>query len=127
MKAWPATHGVNLSVHPVTALANSTSAAPVWPAGYAERQAYKRGVMRPSWKWYGVKTLHRTMAKGRPIATDSLYSRTMTLVEERVVILKARNFDEAIKRAEVEARVYSRSCRHRNRYGQHVRSRYLGL
>jgi hypothetical protein len=30
-------NGVNLTVRPVTALANSASAAPVRPAGYAER------------------------------------------------------------------------------------------
>ena len=32
-----ANNGVNLTVRPVTALANSASAAPARPAGYAER------------------------------------------------------------------------------------------
>ena len=32
-------NGVNLTVRPVTALANGASAAPVRPAGYAERWA----------------------------------------------------------------------------------------
>jgi len=82
--------------------------------------------MRTAWEWYGVKTLHRVAASGRPTATDKDYSPTMTLVEERVVIVKARSFKEAIQRAELEAKAYSRLCRHRNRYGQQVRSRYLG-
>jgi len=34
-----ANNGMNLSVRPVTALANGASAAPVRPAGYAERYA----------------------------------------------------------------------------------------
>jgi hypothetical protein len=32
-----ANNGVNLTVRPVTALANNASAAPARPAGYAER------------------------------------------------------------------------------------------
>lgn len=82
--------------------------------------------MRNTWKWYGVKTLHRTQASGRPLGTDKAYSRNMTLVEERVVILRARSFDEALRRGESEAREYARECWHRNPYGQAVRSRYLG-
>jgi hypothetical protein len=50
----------------------------------------------------------------------------MTLVEERIVVLKARSFEEAIRRGEVEAKKYARQCQHRNPYGQQVRSRYLG-
>jgi len=37
MNSGPANNGVNLPVRPVTALANSASAVPVHPAGYAER------------------------------------------------------------------------------------------
>src|SRR5438093_2174363 len=82
--------------------------------------------MSVTWKWFGVKTLHRVTPSGRPIATDNDYSRSMTLVEERVVVLRARSFDEAVSKAEAEAKEYSRSCRHRNRYGQRVQSRYIG-
>jgi len=77
--------------------------------------------------WYGVKTLHRVAALGRPVATDRSHSRTMTLVEERTVVFRARSFKEALKLGEAEAREYSRSARYRNRYGQKVRSRYLGF
>jgi Domain of unknown function (DUF4288) len=73
-----------------------------------------------------VKTLHRAQPIGRPVGRDKRYSRTMTLVEERVVLLEARSFGEAIRRGEAEARRYARRCRHRNPYGQQVRSRYLG-
>ncbi len=33
---------VNLTVHPVTALAYGASAAPVWPAGYAANKAFQQ-------------------------------------------------------------------------------------
>src|SRR5215470_16323813 len=82
--------------------------------------------MGKAWKWYGVKTLHRTQPTGQPVGRDKLYSKTMTLVEERVVILEARSFREAIRKGEAEARKYARRCRRRNPYGQQVRSRYLG-
>ena len=47
------------------------------------------------------------------------------MVEERVVIVKARSGDEAIRIGESEARRYARSS-HRNPYGQRVRVRRLG-
>jgi len=50
----------------------------------------------------------------------------MTLVEERVVVLKARSVKEAIQKAEADARRYAAECRHRNPYGQRVRTRYIG-
>jgi hypothetical protein len=64
--------------------------------------------MSKAWKWYGVKTLHRTQPIGRPVGRDKLYARAITLVEERVVILEARSFEEAIRRGEAEARKYAR-------------------
>jgi Domain of unknown function (DUF4288) len=82
--------------------------------------------MRATWKWYGVKTLHRTEVRGRPGGRDAHYSNRMALVEERVVVLRARSFEEAIEKAEAEAKEYARGCQHRNPYGQRVRSRYLG-
>jgi hypothetical protein len=82
--------------------------------------------MKTTWKWYGIKTLQRTEPTGRPIGKDKYFSPSMTLVEERVVLVKARSFEEAIKKGEAEAREYARQTRHRNPYGQAVRSRYLG-
>jgi hypothetical protein len=57
--------------------------------------------------WYAVKTLYRSEGLGRPTATDSAYDPAATLVEERVVLLKARSFQDAIRAAEKEARAYA--------------------
>ena len=82
--------------------------------------------MRGGWEHYGVKTLYRIEAVGRPRGKDRAYSREVTLVEERIVLLKARSFDEAIRKAEIEAEKYAADDPCRNRYGQRVRRRYLG-
>ena len=50
--------------------------------------------------------------------------KDMTMVEERVVLVKARSGDDAIRFGQAEARRYSRSS-HRNPYGQRVRTRPL--
>ncbi|MBI3606699.1 MAG: DUF4288 domain-containing protein [Nitrospirae bacterium] len=81
--------------------------------------------MRSPWKWYGVKTVYRCEPSGRPLGTDECYSKMATLVEERVVLLKARGFDEAIEKAKREARGYV-SDSYRNPYGQQVKNRFLG-
>lgn len=75
--------------------------------------------------WYGVKTLYRWEPVGRPLGIDRHYSSDVTLAEERVVVVRARNADEAIRKAEREARRYSAKS-YRNPYGQWVRTRSLG-
>ena len=75
--------------------------------------------------WYGVKTLFRLGAVGKPAKEDAKYDPGTTLVEERVVLFRARGFAEAVQLAEREARSYARH-RHRNPYGQQVVTRYLG-
>ena len=68
-----------------------------------------------SWRWFGVKTLFRTdSGAGVP-----------TLVEERLVLLRARTADEAIRAAEREAAGYV-APPFLNNAGQEVRMRYLG-
>jgi len=81
--------------------------------------------MSRGWQWFGVKTLYRMSPRGRPKGTDALYAENLSLIEERVVLVRARSFDEAIKKAEKEAREYARE-RYRNPYGQEVVTRYLG-
>ena len=76
--------------------------------------------------WYGVKTLFRTAAGGKPVARDAAYDGSVFLVEERVVLFKANGFDAAIRAAEKEARRYARR-RYVNPYGQRVVTRYLGV
>jgi hypothetical protein len=76
-------------------------------------------------KWYGAKTLYRARAYGGAIATDRYHDPQASLVEERVVLFRARSFDDAIEKAEKEAATYVKDT-HVNPYGQTVRVRYLG-
>ena len=78
-----------------------------------------------SWRWYGVKTIYRTKAIGKPRHADARFDAEGTLIEERVVLFRARNFDEAIRKAGKEAHAYS-TASYRNIYGQRVVQRYLG-
>jgi hypothetical protein len=75
--------------------------------------------------WYGVKTLFRSRALGRLAATDGRFDPRVDLVEERVVLFRARSFETAILKAEVEAGRYA-NRRHRNPYGQEVVTEFLG-
>ena len=76
-----------------------------------------------SWKWFGVKTLTRWEAIGKPKSIDENFDADATLVEERIVLIKARSFDEAIKKGEKEAENYL--AEYKNFYGQKVKQRYL--
>lgn len=78
-----------------------------------------------AWNWYGVKTLYRTTVVGTPNLVDRYYEEGATLVEERVVLFRARSFNEAAAKAEQEAREYARGKRV-NRYGQTIKQRFLG-
>ncbi len=77
-----------------------------------------------SWKWYGVKTVYRSEAIGTAKWVDADYSDGATLVEERIVLLRARSSDEAIAKAENEAKEYAKGT-YKNVYGQTVKARYL--
>ena len=80
-----------------------------------------------SWRLFGVKTAYRFDARGRARNTDSSYDPLTTLVEERVVLIRARSLDEAIRKAKTEARRYVRTLgSYRNVYGERVRSRCPG-
>lgn len=76
-----------------------------------------------SWKWFGVKTLFRSETVGKPKAVDKNFDEDATSIEERIVLIKARNFDEAIKKGEIEAKAYLFD--YENIYGQKVKQRYL--
>lgn len=82
--------------------------------------------MTKSWKWFGVQTLYRTAPSGKPLAKDKHYSADVTMVEQRITIFRARSYDEAIRKAEADAKAYAVACPHRNPYGQPVKTRYLG-
>jgi hypothetical protein len=72
-------------------------------------------------KWFGVKILVRTEAVGRPRVRDADYDPDGTLVEERVVVVRAGDAKEAFVRARRAAEI----GRYRNAYGQKVRQRVL--
>ncbi len=76
-----------------------------------------------SWKWFGVKTLTRWETIGKPKSVDENFDADATLIEERVVLIKARSFDEAIKKGEKEAK--NNLSEYKNFYGQKVKQRYL--
>ncbi len=60
---------------------------------------------------------------GKPKTVDGNFDSDATLLEERVVLIKARSFDEAIKKDENEAANYL--SEYKNFYGQKVKQRYL--
>src|SRR4051794_8957759 len=43
------------------------------------------------WKWFGVKTIFRVEASGTPRKTDDRFDPDVTMVEERVVLIRARS------------------------------------
>ena len=77
-----------------------------------------------SLRWFSVKTLYKTQASGTPKRTDAAYFPDAVLVEERVVLLRAEDVEDAIQRGEAEAREYA-SDEHMNPYGQRVYTSYL--
>jgi uncharacterized protein DUF4288 len=83
-------------------------------------------VRRKQVKWFGVRTLYRVEAFGRPVAKDKHFDSSLTLVEERVVLVRARTHAEAIRKAEREAKRYAAFVSWRNPYGQRLKQRYLG-
>lgn len=89
---------------------------------------WSTGEMTPSQKekWFGVKTLYRTRASGRPHTRDRHYDPEATLIEERIVLIRATDFGQALKAAKREALRYGRKD-HENLYGQRVQTRFLGV
>ena len=75
--------------------------------------------------WYGVKTLYRTVAQGRPRNRDEQYDGSVASVEERVVLFSARSASSALSKAVTEARKYARMATWLNAYGQTVRTEFL--
>ena len=75
--------------------------------------------------WYGVRTLYRVTAEGKPNSPGKHFDPGSTLIEDRVVLFQATGFDDAIAQAVKEARAYCRRIRFVNPYGQKVRMRLL--
>jgi hypothetical protein len=77
-------------------------------------------------RWYAVKSLLRVEAFGDPVGADDDYDPEGTLIEERVVLIRARSFEDALRRGEKEADAYAAGA-HVNPYGQVVRFRRLSI
>ena len=75
-------------------------------------------------RWFAVKTVYRSTAIGKPRVTDGDYDPDGTLVEERVVLLRARDHEDAIRKSEKDATQYAKET-HTNPYGQSVVTRCL--
>jgi Domain of unknown function (DUF4288) len=91
------------------------------PVLYPERVARKRTSC-----WYGVRTLIRLIATGKPTRRDEHFDPDSTMVEDRVVLFKAQSLEHAIEQAENEARRYCQAIEFKNMYGQRVRLKYIG-
>jgi hypothetical protein len=78
-----------------------------------------------AWEYYGVRTFYRTVATGKPKKVDKYYDKDGAMLEERVVLIRARNFDEALKKGETEAKTYVEPMDYKNVYGQKVKRELL--
>ncbi len=77
-------------------------------------------------EWYGVRMLFRTSLEGRPRKRDAGYRAGWAVLEDRVVIVRARSFDAALRKAEREAERYA-AHETKNAYGQRVVTKYMGV
>jgi hypothetical protein len=69
--------------------------------------------------WYSVKSLYRMDVKAAPDGTPRLSS-----YEERVILMRAASFDEALSKAQIEARKYA-DMRWLNARGEAVETHFL--
>jgi Domain of unknown function (DUF4288) len=76
-------------------------------------------------RWFGVRTLYRWKPSGRPKKRDSRYRAGHALLEDRVVLFRARSFRDALMKAEREAARYV-ARESQNTYGQRITMTYLG-
>jgi Domain of unknown function (DUF4288) len=94
--------------------------------GASRSSMYAEAVpVRKTSGWYGVRALFRLIATGKPKWTDRYFDPNATLVEDRIVLFRARSFDDAIRQAEAEAKRYSNTTRFKNIYGQQVHLKFL--
>jgi uncharacterized protein DUF4288 len=70
--------------------------------------------------WFAVRTFLRSRPVGRPKRRDATYRAGVAAIEERIVLVRAKNADAALKKGRSEALEYARSARVTNVYGQTV-------
>jgi len=73
-------------------------------------------------RWFAAKTLYRTTTID---ADRSAAPGQLALIEERIVLLKAQSFDDAIAIGEASAREYANSVAFKNRQGDLLETKYL--
>lgn len=78
-------------------------------------------------RWFAIKSLYRTTAKGRPKKRDEYYQSGVSAVEERIVLFTAKNHESALKKAITEAKKYAKSAQTTNRYEQDLLTEFLGI
>ena len=84
--------------------------------------------MAGGWRLFSVKTVYVTRVKGRPKKRHRLsFGPKSVLVEERIVLFKARSHREALRRAEEDARRYVEGRTYTNPYGLEVDRSYSGV
>ena len=76
-------------------------------------------------KWYSVRTLYRSRTEDRPVKPDLSYDPDATLLEERVVLIRAKSRQEAQAKALREAKDYAGTGTFVNPYEQTVRTDLL--
>jgi hypothetical protein len=77
---------------------------------------------------YSVKTLYKLKAKGKAHNIDKYYKKNTALYVERIILVKAKDFGDAIAKAEKEANEYINNFKrenHINHYGQKLKLKYL--
>jgi hypothetical protein len=70
--------------------------------------------------WYAVKSLYRT-----DVVPPKTTAPRLSSFEERIVLVRAGSFDEALQKGEAEARQYTDDNGWFNAGGEKVRTRYL--
>jgi len=76
-------------------------------------------------KWYSVRTVCRSRTDDRPAKPDLSYDPDATLVEERIVLIRAKSRQEAQAKAMRDAKDYAKTGSFANPYEQTVRTDLL--
>src|SRR5438094_7724381 len=79
-----------------------------------------------SWKWFGARTFYRMTATGRAKMKNLHFDTNSSIVEERIVLIRAQSAKQAVRKGRKEAKSYS-SYSSKNVYGQRVGIRFLGV
>ena len=77
--------------------------------------------------WFAVKTFYRVQPTGRPKFRDARFIAGIASLEERIVLVRARNGESALKKGVAEAKKYAKRMNGKNIYGQALRCEPLNF